>query len=66
MQNLLGDAVRFRFQWIVDWSDREPGLYFGTTREIARRLFLVATMRRISGDSRSKHDEPSASKRLIS
>ena len=55
MQNLLGDTIRLRFQRIVDGSDREPGLYSGATREIARRLFLVATMRRISGDSRSKH-----------
>ena len=66
MQNLLGDTIRLRFQWIVNRSNRKPGLYFGATREIARRLFLVATMRRISGNSRSKHGEPSASERLIS
>ena len=40
MQNLLGDTVRLRFQWIVNWSNRKPGLYFSAAREIARRLFL--------------------------
>ena len=65
MQNLLGDTIRLRFQRIVDGSNREPGLYFGATREIARRLFLVATMRRISGDSRETW-RTIASERLIS
>jgi hypothetical protein len=45
-QNLVGDAIRLRFQWIVNWSNRELGLYFGARREIARRLLAAATMRR--------------------
>ena len=66
MQNLFGDKIRLRFQWIVNRPNRKPGLYFSAAREIARRVFLVATMRRISGNSRSKHSEPSANERLLS